>query len=640
MRIVTWNVNGVKNPFSYSPWCTGKRNYEQIFTALSADIICIQELKAQTKELDSCADVKGLDRYITIPRSKKGYSGVCVFNRFETCRAQKAEEGVTGFLPVTSTNQRRSYVDLPDSERIEGRVEIDRGRAQQIDSEGRALLLDFRLFVLIGVYCPAVSVAGRDTFRLEFLEALEDRVRTLIAAKREVILVGDINVCRDVIDSADPRGMSKGSDDGTFKGFAHRRWLDRMLLPHRLGCLIDTTRHFQPKRRGMYTCWNTKINARPGNYGTRIDYCLASKGLLKWLRYSDTMNEIMGSDHCPVFLDFHDSIEEDGHKIYLIDQLFPEGTFVNGVQVVPKLPLPPPLSSHHANMRNCNGSIAKMFAKAAHKGPAKPPSQPEPVFASQSDDGVAIQLVDDNTEPRTLSQISDLERSPTGIGKLEKAYSQRGIDSDISDRPSQDNNQSSLIADTITENGKRKNETPYLPAENSRNKAAKKTERNDDNSKPQKTLYTLFCDKAAKDCGEKFSYDQASGSSCKDYSQEKEPCSDSSVAMHPSEAADGIECASHNDRLHRYISNLEKNEDSTVKWNSLFTRPVKPRCTGHNEDCVELITKKPGANQGRRFWICARPVGPGSESKNGAHREVNEFRCSFFKWSSDVKSGR
>lgn len=74
-------------------------------------------------------------------------------------------------------------------------------------------------------------------------------------------------------------------------------------------------------------------------------------------------------------------------------------------------------------------------------------------------------------------------------------------------------------------------------------------------------------------------------------------------------------------------------EESQVSWSKLFSRPPVPRCEGHNEPCVCLLTKKPGVNLGRSFWMCARPLGP-----SGAKEKGTEWRCQTFVWCSDLAS--
>ena len=72
---------------------------------------------------------------------------------------------------------------------------------------------------------------------------------------------------------------------------------------------------------------------------------------------------------------------------------------------------------------------------------------------------------------------------------------------------------------------------------------------------------------------------------------------------------------------------------SKESWSKLFTKPVAPRCEGHNELCITLLTKKPGMNLGRSFWMCPRPLGP-----SGAKEKNTQWRCQTFIWCSDWNS--
>jgi len=65
-------------------------------------------------------------------------------------------------------------------------------------------------------------------------------------------------------------------------------------------------------------------------------------------------------------------------------------------------------------------------------------------------------------------------------------------------------------------------------------------------------------------------------------------------------------------------------------WSRIFSKRHPPKCEGHDEHCIQLTTKKPGANCGRAFWICPRPVGPSGVKENGT-----EWRCNTFIWGSD-----
>lgn len=72
IRITTWNVNGIRNPFGYQPW-RDKRTFEGMFETLEADIVVFQETKIQRKDLrDDMVLVPGWDNYWSLPKHKKG----------------------------------------------------------------------------------------------------------------------------------------------------------------------------------------------------------------------------------------------------------------------------------------------------------------------------------------------------------------------------------------------------------------------------------------------------------------------------------------------------------------------------------------------------------------------------------------
>lgn len=190
---------------------------------------------------------------------------MCTYVNSDYCVPLKAEEGITGLLlgskggtmkpPWTPEEQIGCYPDLDNislSEETEG-VQFDPSR---LDVEGRAVVCDFGLFVLFNLYVPNMGSEARGPYKLNFLTVLKARVDALMAAGREVILAGDMNVIRQPIDFG----------EGTVvPGTHYLDHPDRLLFEswcHPKGPLIDVVRESFPDREGMYTCWNTKIDAR------------------------------------------------------------------------------------------------------------------------------------------------------------------------------------------------------------------------------------------------------------------------------------------------------------------------------------------------------------------------------------------
>ena len=62
----------------------------------------------------------------------------------------------------------------------------------------------------------------------------------------------------------------------------------------------DSFRSLYPDRRDAYSWWSYRAAARSRNVGWRIDYFLLSDRLREHLKDAFILNEVMGSDHCPV----------------------------------------------------------------------------------------------------------------------------------------------------------------------------------------------------------------------------------------------------------------------------------------------------------------------------------------------------
>ncbi|EEB07215.1 AP-endonuclease Apn2 [Schizosaccharomyces japonicus yFS275] len=416
MRILTWNVNGIQNPFNYGQW-RSKKSYKEVFETLDADIICVQELKAQKQGFpEQFALIEGYDAYFTFPLEKKGYSGVGVYVKKSLTVPCKAEEGITGILPVPDRHY--CYKDAPEDEQIGYYpVNLDKATERLIDSEGRCILLDFQLFVLIGVYCPVNSGEKRLKFRRLFYNALRDRIiRLTQEAKRNVILLGDINILRDELDTADNKDIQKEQFDESIR--ESREWVRGMLQPHPEGLLIDTTRHRHPVRRGMFTCWNTRLNTRPTNFGTRIDYICISPALLPWMQDANIMPEIMGSDHCPVFLDFKETV--DGCTLY--DRLSHSETF-------------PLLSVLRGERYRRSKNIHDMFKRVSTNNSATKKSSPKTEDSpSESEQHESNKRTRSSDTPQTTEKVTKKSKNQTLLSMFLKTPKEASARKDSSDK--------------------------------------------------------------------------------------------------------------------------------------------------------------------------------------------------------------
>ena len=205
-----------------------------------------------------------------------------------------------------------AYRDLPESQHIGGypsefqvaELGVD---PTLLDSEGRCVCLEFPAFVLFGVYSPANSNGLRDDFRIGFLSALDCRIRNLTRMGKRVVLVGDLNVSRGEADTAGAieELRKTGVSHEDYISSPNRRIYNQLLVGGEVfgerdegrehPILMDVVRDFHPDRKGMYTHWEQKVNARPGNFGSRIDFVLASSKMNGWFSEADIQEGLMVS---------------------------------------------------------------------------------------------------------------------------------------------------------------------------------------------------------------------------------------------------------------------------------------------------------------------------------------------------------
>ncbi|KAK0712586.1 Endonuclease/exonuclease/phosphatase [Lasiosphaeria miniovina] len=647
-----------------------------MFDTLEADIVIMQETKIQRKDLqDDMVLVPGWDVHFSLPKYKKGYSGVAIYTRSSKCSPIRAEEGITGILcPPNSTTRFR---DLPVDQQIGGYPRPGQLSSfvdePTLDSEGRCMILEFPAFVLIGVYSPATRDETRSEFRQGFIDALDIRVRNLAALGKQVVLCGDLNIIRSEMDTAGLlerlRKEVMSLDD--FFSMPSRRFFNQIVFGGRVDgerdegreepVLWDLCREFHPARKGMYTCWETKKNARPGNYGSRIDYVLCTSGIRDWFVDSNIQEGLLGSDHCPVYARIDNTVGFDGNsKTHIEDLMNPEGMFKDGKRLrewSPKDLLP--TSAKLIPEFDRRQSIRDMFFKKANpNGKAANPA------SSSSIDGPDKLKLDDAT---LLTQhLTQLHPS--------------SISTSQSSDPASSNTASSAPAlSTKPSISKRQAEPP--PFSSSR--------------PPKKTKASLDKENAAKS---KASLSQRSLASffkpattpISDTSPDKEAEDVSGGLSPPTWQASNLHSAksaatrtSAQDKEWGSMPGIDRVFDpieSKESWSKLLGKRVVPKCE-HGDDCESLVTKKPGVNcgeyhllvflpecpllftarsqnrgslktttptlstlprltnasllyLGRFFYVCARPLGPSGDKEQGT-----EFRCKTFIWSSDW-SGR
>lgn len=254
MRIISWNVNGIRAVY--------KKNLMAILERANADILCLQETKAHRDQVEPEVKTLGYPYDYWSSAIRKGYSGVATF-----CR--KEPQSI-----ITS-------ISYPEYE-----------------NEGRIVITEHPHFLLYNIYFPnGGSGDERHQFKQEFLNRLFIHLKNKLQQGKEIILLGDYNIAHKTEDVYDPIRLSSVS------GFLpeERQWMDSLI---ELG-FVDTYRHFNRDIKEKYTWWSYREFARVQNRGWRIDYICVSKGLEKCLTSSNIWDRVEGSDHCPVVLDIN-----------------------------------------------------------------------------------------------------------------------------------------------------------------------------------------------------------------------------------------------------------------------------------------------------------------------------------------------
>ena len=251
MRLISWNVNGIR--------AAVKKDFKASLELMQPDVLCLQETKAQDDQVaEALAGIEGYRLY-TNSAVKKGYAGTAILSKNE---------------PLS--------------------VRLDMG-IEQHDLEGRVMALEFDGFFLVTVYTPNSGselkrLAYRQHWDAAFLAYLED-----LQKEKPVVASGDFNVAHKPMDLARPKpnyNKSAGYMQAEIDG------MDNIVATG----FIDTYRFKNPDKV-KYSWWSYRAAARKRNIGWRIDYFLVSPGLTGLVRNVDILNDIMGSDHCPVLLD-------------------------------------------------------------------------------------------------------------------------------------------------------------------------------------------------------------------------------------------------------------------------------------------------------------------------------------------------
>ncbi len=250
MRIVSWNVNGIRAVLL-------RNLLHPLMAAYDPDVLCLQEIKAQPAQVRF--DLPSHPYHYWNAAARKGYAGTAVISK-------TAPLSVRQGIGVT-----------------------------RHDGEGRVITAEFADCFVVSVYVPN---AKRDLSRLAdrrdwdgcfltYLQTLEQQ--------KPVVCGGDFNVAHTPIDLAHPK-----SNEGQHGFTPEERAGFQSFVD---AGFVDSFRHMHPDAPHHYTWWRQFGQARQRNVGWRIDYIILSASLLPRLRSATILSEVYGSDHCPVAIE-------------------------------------------------------------------------------------------------------------------------------------------------------------------------------------------------------------------------------------------------------------------------------------------------------------------------------------------------
>lgn len=245
MKLISWNVAGFRA-------CL-KKGFANFFEEENADIVCLQEVKAEKEQYDFSPS--GYYEYL-FPAKRKGYSGTLIYTKIKPI---SVKYGI-------------------------GEVEYD--------EEGRNITLEFNNFYLVNCYVPNVKRnLERMDSRMRYEEYFKEYIKKLEKDK-PVIICGDFNVAHTEMDIKNAK-QNIGNAGFTYE---EREKFSELLDSG----LIDTYRYYNKEKTDAYTWWSYMKGVREKNIGWRIDYFLVSKRFIHQITNTIIYKEVLGSDHCPI----------------------------------------------------------------------------------------------------------------------------------------------------------------------------------------------------------------------------------------------------------------------------------------------------------------------------------------------------
>lgn len=264
MRIVSWNVNGIRAVHK-------KGLFEPFIKQLKPDIICLQETKAEQHQ--SPVDLMGYEEYWHSAKNRKGYSGTAIFTK------QVPEDVLFGMPEDIASEYGLSDDGYGDP-----------------NEEGRIIAADMGAFWVVSVYTPnSKEDLSRLSLRHEKWDPAFLTYMKRLEEEKPVIFCGDLNVAHTPDDLANP----KANEGGHGYTKEEREGIDQMIGAG----FVDTFRQFT-QGNGHYSWWSPFRMARDRNVGWRIDYIFITRKLAAKVKNAEIHADIYGSDHCPVSITF------------------------------------------------------------------------------------------------------------------------------------------------------------------------------------------------------------------------------------------------------------------------------------------------------------------------------------------------
>ena len=251
MKVISYNLNGIRAAI--------KKGFINWLATNPADVVCIQETKAEKENIDFEAITNLGYQQCWFSAQKKGYSGVAIFSK----------------LPIKN-------------------IMLGTGH-QQSDFEGRVITAEINGCTIVNAYYPSgTSAPLRQAYKMQWLQEFYTYIEALKKKKAKLIITGDYNIAHNPIDIHDPKGNKNSS------GFLpdERAWMDKLYS----NGYTDTLRHITQQPH-LYSWWSMRFpTVRLNNKGWRIDYISVTNNLKDFIKDAGILPNVIHSDHCPVWV--------------------------------------------------------------------------------------------------------------------------------------------------------------------------------------------------------------------------------------------------------------------------------------------------------------------------------------------------